>query len=552
MPWTLYRYITAELLKLLAVTTAVLVLVISVAAAIGPMTEGLLGPWAMMKFIGFTAPTMLVFALPFAAAFASTLVYLRLASDNEILACSASGMSYRSIMAPVIALGLVLTMGLFLMSNFLLPQFWRAAQETAESDMLTVLVSQLERNKAFDHLGDVVIYADRVQEHPPPAVDEGLAPTRWIQLLGVAVGQLDGAGVQVSDATAERANVWLYRDRDRSWVTIQMHEAMYYDPARGQLGYTSQLDLPPLQLPNPMRERPRFFSWPELRQLNREPERFDRVRTRRDELARAVGARRLHATMVEALELADELELQRPDEGDRYTIRGRRWAVEDEGPRIVLEAEADRPVRVEYHSPRFSPRRFDAERVTVAARHRAPEAQPAALVTLENVRVYDPRVDGFTEHARLSLPRLRWRAPVLEAEPTALSAAQLRDQLERDPRLAQAPEVARAARQLWSQITMLGRQIEGQLHDRAASSVACLLLMMLGAVLSLRLRGQMALAVYFWSFMLAIISILLIYAGTRTVRNADLPLVAGLAVLWSGNVMLAVIVARAYRQVARN
>ncbi len=552
MPWTLYRYITAELLKLLAVTTAVLVVVISIAAAIGPMTEGLLGPWAMMKFIGFTAPTMLVFALPFAAAFASTLVYLRLASDNEVLACSASGMSYRAILAPVIALGLVLTMSLFLLSNFVLPQFWRAAQETAESDMLTVLVGQLQRNKAFDRFGDVVIYADDAVQHPPPTLAEAeLQPTRWIELMGVAIGQLDSEGVQVSDATAERANVLLFRDRDRSWVTIRLREAMYYDPARGQLGYTSQLDLPPFQLPNPMRERPRFFSWPELRQLNHHPERFDRVRTRRDELARAIGARWLHTTMIAALEDRGELELERPGEGDRYRLHGGSWQVEDEGPRIVLEAEAGRPVRVEYHSPRFAPRRFDAERVTIGSRHRAPEAQPAALVTLENVRVYDPRVDGFTEHARLSLPRLRWPAPVLEAPPESLSPGELMAMAEADAS-AGAVEVSRTARAMASQITMLGRQIEGQLHDRAASSVACLLLMLLGAVLSLHMRGQMPLAVYFWSFMLAIVTILLIYAGTRTVRNPDLPLVVGLAVLWSGNAMLAVIVTRAYRQVARN
>ena len=94
MPWTLYWYILRDLLKLLALATAVLVLVISAAVAIKPLSDGLLGPVALVKFILYTMPTTLQFALPFGAAFASTIVFNRMAADNEIVACSASGMSY--------------------------------------------------------------------------------------------------------------------------------------------------------------------------------------------------------------------------------------------------------------------------------------------------------------------------------------------------------------------------------------------------------------------------------------------------------------------------
>ncbi|MEX0884925.1 MAG: LptF/LptG family permease [Phycisphaeraceae bacterium] len=554
MPWILYRYILAELLKLLAVTTAVLVTVISIAAAVQPMAEGLLGPVAMLKFVAFTAPTMLAFALPFSAAFASTLVYLRLASDNEILACSASGMSYRSILAPVVGLGLALTMTLFLLSNFVLPQFYRAAKETAESDMLTVLVSQLNRNKAFDRFGDVVIYADRAVQHPPPTLpDAEHQPTRWIELMGVAVGQLED-GVQTSDATAERANILLFRDRDHSWVTIRLRDAMYYDPARGQLGYTAQLDLPPFQLPNPMRERPRFFSWPELRRLIRNPEGFKDIRQARDALARAIGTRWLHRSIVDELRAGDGVELLRPSEGDRYRIRGEIADIDDRGAQVVLEAVDGRPVRVDYESTRFAPRRFEARRITITSRHRAPDPQPVAIVMLEDVRVHDARMDGgFTEHARLGLPRLWWPTDLLPGPPEQLHPSDdLMSRMALDPRSQDAPEIARHVRRLADEMVMLARQIDGQLHDRAASAVACLLLMALGAVLSIRMRGQMPLAVYFWSFMLAIMVILLIYAGTRTARNADLPVYVGLGVLWSGNAMLIAIIATTYRRLARN
>ena len=70
MPWTLYRHILKELLKVMVPTTVVLVLVISFAAAIKPLADGLLEPRALVRFVLFLTPTMLQFALPFAAAFA--------------------------------------------------------------------------------------------------------------------------------------------------------------------------------------------------------------------------------------------------------------------------------------------------------------------------------------------------------------------------------------------------------------------------------------------------------------------------------------------------
>ncbi|MEM8496259.1 MAG: LptF/LptG family permease, partial [Planctomycetota bacterium] len=148
MPLTLYRYIAWELFKLLALSTTVLVLVISFAATIKPLSDGLLSPWAMVKFIGYTAPTMLTFALPFSGAFAATLLFIRLASDNEVQACAASGISYRSILFPVAAIGLALTMGLFFMANYVIPGFYRGAARTIEADVMTMLVGRLNEDQA--------------------------------------------------------------------------------------------------------------------------------------------------------------------------------------------------------------------------------------------------------------------------------------------------------------------------------------------------------------------------------------------------------------------
>ena len=60
MPLTLYWYILRDLLKLLITSTLVLVIVMSFGFAIKPISDGLLGPWQLVKVIGYTMPGMLV------------------------------------------------------------------------------------------------------------------------------------------------------------------------------------------------------------------------------------------------------------------------------------------------------------------------------------------------------------------------------------------------------------------------------------------------------------------------------------------------------------
>ena len=105
----LFRHIFLELVKVLVVTTSVLVTVIAFGAAIKPLSENLLGPLDLLRYILLATVPMLQFALPFSAAFAGVVVYHRLTIDNEIVAMAASGIPYRRVLMPAVALGLVLT-----------------------------------------------------------------------------------------------------------------------------------------------------------------------------------------------------------------------------------------------------------------------------------------------------------------------------------------------------------------------------------------------------------------------------------------------------------
>src|SRR4030095_1077226 len=109
MPWLLYRMMLVDLLRVIGLTAGVLVTVIAFGATIKPLTnDRLLEASQTFKYLLAVMLPMLQFALPFAAGFGATLALHRMTADNEIQAMAVSGLSYRRIIVPIIALGLAL------------------------------------------------------------------------------------------------------------------------------------------------------------------------------------------------------------------------------------------------------------------------------------------------------------------------------------------------------------------------------------------------------------------------------------------------------------
>lgn len=547
MPWTLYKYILRELIKLMAVSVAVLVAMISFAAAIKPMSDGLLSPAAMLKFVGYSAPTMLGFALPFAGAFASTLVFTRMAADNEVLACSASGLSYARILAPVAALGLVLTMGLFYLSNFVVPGFYRMASQTLETDMMSIMVTQLNQNRPFKEIPGYVLYADNAVQMPAPPET---GATRFIQLTGVAVGELDELDRVRADSTAKIANILLFQDDQGSRVTLKLLEAMRYRADVGELEYINSLPIGPETIPSLFDDDPKFRSWPELRQLDREPERYDEVREAKGELAREVAAAELRTSIREYL---------KANHGrDGVVLRGslQDYLIHSPSVRTVdgalrLESRPGRPVTIQYPAEGPFQRRIEAESGSIEIDPGKRELQPSASIELRQVRIFRvPGTEPMTETPAYTQPGLGWPTPLIDEdiESQPLSALQSVAGIH----YGKSRNVDIAGKELEKSILKLGRKIISQLHERAASALTCLMLLVFGAVLAMQLKGHMPLVVFFWSFMLAIVSIIIINTGQNLASSTKVTVSAGLTVLWAGNVGMALAIFIVYRRLARN
>lgn len=553
MPWTIYRYILKDLLKVLALCTAVLMVVISVAAAIKPISDGLLDPSGLVRFVAYMFPAMLGFALPFAAAFASTMVFCRMAADNEILACRAGGMSYRTIMLPVAFLGLLLTLGLFYMGNWVAPKFYLMAEHQLERDMTRVVVAQVKKRQPVT-FGSLVLYADQADDTqtPPVVLDASgqpaeVQPQRLIILKGVAVGKTDDKGNIHSDSTAQQVDVLIYRLERQTWVTMQLKNFMFYDVDRRDLLFFKQSDVLPVRVPSPFKDRLHFLSWPDLKKLGEKPELFDRVAVRKQKLVQVLGDEKLAALVRQGLaDTKTPLVLQSGEQ----TLQLSSPQVEASPKGLKLEAREGVPVRVDVLAGGVLTRRLEAQSadLDIESGEQDVDPEPRVKLVMRQVELFDQQLRGRgTMRSSLTLSRARWPETIMPR-----LAEQSADELIRARDAHSSPAASLAATQLREEISLLGRKILGRVHGNAASALGCALVLLMGAILSLSMRGSMPLVVYFWSFLLATAAVVIARAGENVASESVHMLYPGLLVIWAGNILLLAVLGGLLFKLARS
>lgn len=575
MPWTLYRYILRDLLKVLVLTTAVMVVVLSFVSAIGPLSDGLLGPVSLLKYVLYTMPTVLGFALPFAGAFAATVVFHGMAKDNEVLACRAGGMSYSRIFAPVAGLGGMLMVVLLLLSNTLVPGFWRAATKTVEGDVLGVLVGQLNQNRPYMFADGLVLYSDDavVLDPPEDSGSDELAAEQFIVMSGVAVGQFDKqSGRVLNDTTASTASALLVRDAfGKSYITLKLQDPVHYDAESGELVNVGRFDEvqtdQPILLPNPIADEAVFFTFEDLMRLRERPQDFDTVRDAQAELAATVSREELTRRILDGLTASNGglgfVTLKGGLANTYYRLSAE--LVERNARGLVLTGSDELKVTIDRYDNadlRGDPtRRFEADYAELQVRTGRFDLEPEVRITMKNVRVLALNASGDANNkAEYIFPAMRMPERVLGVDPAALSAEQV-NELSQAEGIRESEAVRQARAMLRFRIMQLKYLIDAELYTRVATALATPLLLILGALLAIRLSDRLPLVVFFWSFILAIVTLVMIKTGSSMAERVSIDDVLsgvhsnrllGVAVLWGGNLLLLIVIGRLYLKVARN
>ncbi len=141
-------------------------LMLSLGSILQPVQEYGVGPRQVIHFMAYFLPITLTFVLPMAALFACSLVYGRFASDSELDACRASGISMLRLVYPGLALAIIVAIANLLLSFYVMPVFVLRAEKSLKSDAKKILFRNIERRRYYELPPDdrFLIYADQANQ----------------------------------------------------------------------------------------------------------------------------------------------------------------------------------------------------------------------------------------------------------------------------------------------------------------------------------------------------------------------------------------------------
>ncbi|HYE02359.1 MAG TPA: LptF/LptG family permease [Phycisphaerales bacterium] len=577
LPLTIWRLVLSDLWRRVLLTTGVLVTVLAFAASVKFLADGRLGPVETLQFMALAVVPMLQYALPFGAGFGATLAYHRLAADNEVLACHAAGIGHRRVLAPALGSGMALAIGLGFLSSEIMPRYLRHMQDLVAQDATRLMVAAINRGEAVA-LEDTLVYADQVDRLGP---DPASGAYERLRLWGVLAVKLDGKGGVEAEGSSREAIVWFFRRGEatgslgwgegsagtqsgaagdgaagsgRSTLVVMRPKAFLFR-RRGEASTESAQTELFFSMPDVLVDDPKFYRWGELRKLEERPELIPQIEAQRRWLATMLGERETIAALQAEVRSAGEMRLIDPM-GDEVVVRGSalEWDYERKWYRIDA-AGAEDEVEVTRAGGTGAPQRLRARRVYLRSLPRDEDWEQGLVLELrlEEVAAVVAGPGGRGEPVRTGELEERTLGGLVAAgNPTA-------EMMRRGPGELLGLADARVAAFTWDdavrgprdrlrkKIEDLRREIASKRHERLAMSAACLVMVVTGAVMAVRLREGLALHVYLWSFFPALGAVLTVSAGQQMVHEHG---GIGLLLLWGGVAALGAYTLGQYRRLA--
>ena len=547
----------ADLVRIKLLTATVLVSVIAFGAAIRPIMQNLLGAEDLLQFVTLASVPMLQFALPFAGAFAGTIVYARLAADNEILAMSSAGLCYRRILMPAIGLGLVLFVAMAILLDAGVPRFWTSMQRLITRDVTRLFVGAVERGEALV-IDKTQLYADEVAVIPGSA--DGIGPTSRLALVGVAAIELGPDGRPVTEFTAELATVDVYRENDSAYLKLLFRNATAYNSEEGALVSVPQAEPEAIDLGKGIRLKPKDLDLRGLIGVWRDVEHYHAVAEPRARAIAALGAVDCWSCIAERLESDGAVRLVDANGRRAFEVRNARV----EGEKLVARKGATLElVELDRGS---AGRRAEVSEAILRPDPRAREGELAFELVVSGDRAvaqtvdtrgntngrWPPRLTSLMPSACAITDRSARSVDELSAEASALASngAMNGADAQVNPILRAQTNAISATNAMNESVRVVRADIVARIVQRINQSLCAPLMLILGAVLAIRLRGSNPLQVYLLAFIPSIVAVLLISGGEQMLRESTS--VLGIFIATSGNIGLASMILIAYRQVARN
>lgn len=145
----LQRYIFGELLRIFAFVLLCLTVLLVFVGVFQQASESGLGPVQLLEILPFIVPSMLPFMIPAALLLTVSLVYGRMAGDQEVTAAKAAGVSVVTLLWPSFVLGAALSACCLVLTDQAIPWALTNIQRTIVAAMEDIILDRLRSEGQF-------------------------------------------------------------------------------------------------------------------------------------------------------------------------------------------------------------------------------------------------------------------------------------------------------------------------------------------------------------------------------------------------------------------
>jgi lipopolysaccharide export LptBFGC system permease protein LptF len=562
MSKTLFIYVFRNLIVVFLLASGVIAGIMSFGGLLRPLTEHGLDLGQVGQMLAYAMPAMTTYSYPIAALFATTIVYGRLAADNEVTAVRAAGISLGpfGLGMPALVLGLVCALLSLVSLSFIVPAATLKVEKTLVSNIGQFVVNRIEQQHQVrlqqpGGQSPLTVYARNAQLAPP---DPNAPNEQIVTLTDVSiVTYVQASGdkrLQVPDEfyIAREARAYIRQDDDdesgESPVIFraELFQGMKFPRtvigrSQGAIqGGVGTQAFGPFELRSPLRENTKFMAYPRLRQLLENPEKSRRMSETLRNFVRSDQERKFLSDLQQELTYGLGIVKFKSQSGDEFTLRPGTLAAVMERDRLVLGTSITPDAPPE--SVRLIQKRSDAPSIESVAR----EAHIRVFADAEagRIAVTVAMIDAIVSGPGYQNPRSTFERSFNIAMPTEIAALGSRSAAHY---LSDRSDILPAQKQtLYRNALKQFNSVVSEMHSRASFAISCLVLTMVGYGLGVMFRSGNYLTAFAVSVVPALLSIVLIVTGQHICENVPPtagpgfqdPLRLGLTVIWTGNIVV--------------
>ena len=554
MSRTLFFYIFKDLLRIFILTSGALAGIMSFGGLLRPLTEHGLDASQAGTILSYFMPAMTTYSLPIAALFATTIVYGRLAADNEVTAMRAAGIGFHSIALPAVMLGFIVALVSLLLLCFIVPVFTLKVERVIYSNLAQLIANQIDRTHQIK-FQDITIFAQDAEVASDARAgedDEQVVSLGGLMIVSYreqpsAVPNTPAVQVPREFYVAKQATVRIRRgESDEFTLQAKLEDpggAMFPRTFEGQAAVQGGLQATqygPVPIPSPVQEDVKFMDIRRLHELYRDLSRSRRVQEQVQKLIRSAQEAHYLGAVANAM--------ARPDGVFHFDAGSERYDLISVRGRDGLQARGG---RLSISPAKLVQTRDGATIFTWDAAEVLLDAEPVSGGML-SVRAQLHDVVAQTPEGPDARPSFtRTIAVKMPADVKQFETYGLDYFSDASNKFASPTERNTLNRTL----IRLGNGIQSELHSRCSFALSCLILVIVGCCLGLMFKSGNYLTAFALSVIPALVCIALIVAGQHTCENIPWklenfknPLNLGIALIWSGNAMvLAIAVALGWK-----